>query len=569
MITRLSRFFGKTLRQAPAEAESASHQLVLRARLAEQVASGIYAYLPLGWIVIRRIEQIIREEMDSEGGQEIMLPMLTPVELWQASGRRETLDDILLVTKDRRGRELVLGPTHEETFTELMRRQLQSYRDLPMRIYQIQTKFRDEPRPRGGLIRLRQFIMKDLYSFDIDEAGLAESYAAMDRAYRRIFERCGVPVAGVEAHSGSMGGAVSQEFMLLTSIGEDTVITCDGCGYAANAERAGIRRDPPSAASPLPLEEVATPGQHTIDDLARFLDIGPEATLKAVFYAADGAPVFVAIRGDLAVNETKLATELGARQLRPMTADEVRAAGLVAGSASPVGIANMRVVADISATTSPNLVAGANKPGVHLRHVNHERDWRADVVADIALAREGDPCSRCDARLGEHRAIEMGHIFQLGTKYSEVLGALFLDAEGQQRPAVMGSYGIGVERLLAGVIEANHDERGILWPRELAPYDVHIAALNLDKPGIAEAAERLAGDLAGAGMRVLLDDRTESPGVKFNDADLLGMPLRATVSPRNLDQGVVELRARRATESRLVPIAEAVAACRAELDAAL
>lgn len=561
MITRLSRLFGKTLRQAPAEAETRSHQLVLRARLAEPVAAGIYAFLPLGWTVIRRIEQILREEMNREGGQEIMLPMITPAELWEATGRRSGMDDILFVTEDRRGRELVLGPTHEETFTELVRRQLQSYRDLPLRVYQIQTKFRDEPRPRGGLIRLRQFTMKDLYSFDTDEAGLRESYAAMDRAYRRVFERCAVPVVGVEAHSGSMGGAVSQEFMHLTDVGEDTVITCPSCGYAANAERAEIRRDPPSAVAPLPLEKIATPGQRTIEEVSRFLGIGTDETLKAVLYAADGDPVLVAIRGDLDVNDVKLATELAASQVRLMTDDEVRAANFVAGSASPVGVSGVRVVADLSATTARNLVAGANEPDAHLRNVNHDRDWRADIVADIAIAREGDPCPRCEGLLRADRAVEMGHIFQLGTTYSAILGAEFLDADGQQHPAIMGSYGIGVERLLAGVIEANHDDRGIIWPRELAPFDVHIVTLNPDKTGIAETGERLAHDLDAAGLRVLIDDRDESPGVKFNDADLLGMPLRATVSPRNLGQNAVELRPRRDGESALVPLDDAVRAC--------
>ncbi|HWO94278.1 MAG TPA: proline--tRNA ligase, partial [Dehalococcoidia bacterium] len=347
---RLSSLFGKTLRQAPAEAETPSHRLILRARLAEQIAAGIYAFLPLGWAVLRRVEQIVREEMDREGGQEVRLPILTPVEQWESTGRRTVMDDILLVTEDRRGRELVLGPTHEETFTELVRRQLQSYRALPLRLYQIEAKFRDEPRPRGGLIRLRQFTMKDLYSFDADQAGLTESYAAMDRAYRRIFARCQVPVVAVQAHSGSMGGSESQEFMLLTDIGEDTVVTCPACGYAANAERAEIRRSQPDRPNePLPIEEVSTPGARTIEEVARFLGIGRDETLKAVFYVADGEPVFVAIRGDLDVNEVKLAAVLGARELRLMSDDEVRAAGLTAGAASPIGVHGMRVIADESA----------------------------------------------------------------------------------------------------------------------------------------------------------------------------------------------------------------------------
>ena len=560
MPTRLSTFFGKTLRQAPAEAELPSHQLMLRAGLVQPVVAGVFAFLPLGWAVVRRIEQVIREEMDREGGQEVMLPILTPSELWEQSGRLQSMDEILFKTTDRRGRELVLGPTHEELMTELTARQLQSYRDLPMRPYQIQPKFRDEPRPRGGTIRTRQFTMMDLYSYDVDEDGLKASYEAMRRAYVRVFERCAVPTVTVEADSGTMGGKVSQEFMFRTDIGEDTVVSCDACGYAANVERADIARPArpaqPSAAA-LPVEEVATPGHRTIEQVASFLGISAADTLKAVLYMADNQPLYVAIRGDLDVNEVKLANVTGATALRPMTDEELRAAGIVAGYASPVGIAGVRVVADTSAAEDANLVVGANKPDAHLRNVNYERDWRADIVADIALARAGDACPRCQAPLSSSRAIEMGHIFQQGTKYTEAFNATFLDAEGKERPALMGAYGIGVERLLAAVIEANHDEAGIIWPQELAPHDVHVVALNLDKPGIAEAAAQLIEALEGAGLRVLYDDRGESAGVKFNDADLLGMPVRATVSPRNVEAGAVELRDRRTGETTLAPLGDA------------
>lgn len=565
MATRLATLFGKTLRDAPAEAELPSHQLMLRAGLVQPVVSGVFAFLPLGWAVVRRIEQIIREEMDREGGQEVILPILTPSELWEQTGRLQVMDEILFKTTDRRGRELVLGPTHEELMTDLVGRNLQSYRDLPMRPYQIQAKFRDEARPRGGTIRTRQFTMMDLYSYDADDAGLQASYDAMYRAYTRVFERCAVPTVAVQADSGAMGGTMSQEFMFRTDVGEDTIIACDGCGYAANAERAEFVRASRPAAEPLPAEEVATPGRRTIEEVSSFLGISAADTLKAVLYMADNEPLYVAIRGDLDVNEVKLANVTKVKALRPMTDEELRAAGIVAGYASPVGAEDIRIVADVSATEEANLVAGANKPAAHVRNVNYGRDWQAATVADIALARAGDACPRCGSSLSESRAIEMGHIFQQGTKYTEALGASFLDAEGNQRPAIMGAYGIGVERLFAGVIEANHDERGIIWPPELAPYDAHVVVLNADRPGVGEAAQQLVNALESAGLRVLYDDRAESAGVKFNDADLLGMPVRATVSPRNVEQNAVELRDRRSSETSLVSLEQAVAAVRGML----
>jgi prolyl-tRNA synthetase len=408
--------------------------------------------------------------------------------------------------------------------------------------------------------------MKDLYSYDADEAGLDESYNAMFRAYTRVFQRCGVPVVPVEADSGAMGGKVSQEFMFLTDIGEDTILTCTACGYAANAERADLRKPERAPAAPGAMEEVATPGKRTIEEVAAFLEIAPQDTLKAVFYVADHQPVFVAIRGDLDVNEVKLRNALKAHELRAMSDEEVQEAGIVAGYASPVGLSGVRVVADDSAMGA-NLVGGANKPDAHLRNVNHGRDWQGEIVADIALARAGDACPRCEGRLDEHRAIEMGHIFRQGTVYTEALGAKFLDRDGKERPAIMGAYGIGVERLLAAAVQQNHDERGIVWPAELAPFDVHVVALNADRPEVAEAGEAVVRDLEAAGLRVLYDDREETAGVKFNDADLLGMPVRITVSPRNIAQGSVEVRQRTAEESRLVPLADTVSACREALPA--
>ena len=565
---RLSNLFSRTLRQAPAEAETAGHQLLLRAGLVQQLSAGIYSFLPLGWRALRKIEQIIREEMDAAGGQEVRMPALQPVEVWEASGRRQTYIPPLLTVKDRRDRELVLAPTHEEVVVELFKRQVQSYRELPVLAYQMQTKFRNETRPRGGLVRLREFIMMDLYSFDADWEGLDRSYDALFQAYTRLFERCGLPAIAVQADSGAIGGKDSEEFMHLTDVGEDQVLICDRCGYAANTEKADHRKQTLPPEDSKPLEEVATPGVKTIDELAEFLKVPQEKTLKAVFYAAQtggpaGEPVFVAIRGDLEVNEIKLSNALGGAKLRLMDDKEVAGAGLVAGSASPIGLKEaakrpVRIVADDSVPSSANLVGGANKPDVHVRNLNYGRDWEADIVTDISLAHEGDGCARCDGTFQMQRGIEVGHVFKLGTIYTEKLGATYLDQEGKKREAVMGCYGIGLDRLLAAVIQANHDERGIIWPASIAPYDVHLVALSPDRAGVREAAERLYDELAGKGIDVLYDDREESPGVKFADADLLGMPLRVTVSPRTLEKDSVELKRRTESESTHVPLADAL-----------
>ena len=561
---RLSQLFGKTLRQAPAEAETVGHQLVLRAALVQQLSAGVYSTLPLGWRVLRKIEQIIREEMDAAGGQELAMPAIQPLELWQASGRDRSMADVLFHVIDKRDRHFVLGPTHEETVVELFKRQVRSYRDLPAIVYQIQTKFRDEPRPRGGLVRLRQFTMKDAYSFDTDFGGLDVSYQKMFRAYSRIFERCGVPTVPVLADSGAIGGKDTHEFVYLAESGEDSALLCDRCGYAANAECADFQKVPVSADSeqPLPVEEIPTPGIYTIEALAGHLGIPQAKTCKAVFYSADGRPLFVAIRGDMEVNETKLRRAAGCVDLHYMTEAEVIEAGFVPGSASAVDLRDARIVADDLLPREVNLVAGANKPDTHLLNVNYGRDWQADVVADIALGRDGYLCAQCGAPLHLRRGIEMGQIFKLGTVYSEKLGATFLDGDGQLKPVVMGCYGIGTERLLAAVVEANHDEQGIIWPAELAPYQVHLVALGMDRADVAEAADRLYAELGAAGIVALYDDRQESPGVKFNDADLLGMPLRLTVSARTLAQDSVELKRRTEKQTRLVPLKETLAAVR-------
>ena len=553
---RVSRLFGKTLRQDPAEAETTSHRLMLKAGLMHQVAAGVYAYMPLAWRSLRKIEQIIREEMDAAGGQEVHMPALQPLELWQQSDREATIGEILFRLNDRRGRQMVLAPTHEEVITQMVRANADSYRDLPLVLYQIQTKFRDEPRPRAGLIRVREFTMKDAYSFDADEEGLALSYDTMVQAYRNIFERCGLPTMAVEADSGAIGGKDSHEFVLPAQAGEDTVLHCSRCDYAANAERAMFKLLAVPKESELPMEEVATPGARTIAAVATFLSVPESKTLKAVFYMAGGRVVFVVVRGDLDVNEIKLTNALHAFDLRLATDEEVAQAGLVAGSASPVALKGITIVADESIRHGSNFVVGANKDGYHLRNANYPRDFHADLVTDIALAREGYACPHCDGTLQAIRGIEVGHVFKVGTFYSERLGASFLDAQGQQHPIIMGCYGIGVGRLLAGAIEQNHDDAGIIFPAPIAPYQVHLVSLNPDRDQVRQAADELYARLQDQGLEVLYDDRDESAGVKFNDADLLGLPVRLVVSPRNLRENAVEVKGRREEKGRLVGMEE-------------
>jgi prolyl-tRNA synthetase len=553
---RFSKLFGKTLRQAPAKAESLNHQLLLRAGMIAQEAAGIYSYLPLGWRVLRKIENIIREEMDKAGGQELMLPVLQPFELWQQSGRDVSFGKSLFILTDRKEQTLALGPTHEEVITDLVHRYVQSYRELPLLLYQIQTKLRDEPRPRGGLLRVREFIMKDLYSFDVDEAGLDESYRKMCQAYRNIYTRLGLPALMVEADSGAIGGKDSHEFMVLTKDGEDAVIHCPTCGYAANMEKAQSTKAVilSEAKNLLPLEEIATPGAETIEEVARFLGVPTSQTLKAVFYFADAAFIFVIIRGDLEVNETKLRNALKCSELRLATGSEVDKAELVAGSASPIGVRGVKIVADDSITSGSNFVVGANKPGYHLRNANYPRDFQVDLMVDIALARPGDSCIKCQSKLALARGIEMGHVFKLGTFISEKFGASFLDSDGKSRPIVMGCYGIGLGRLLAAIVEQSHDDKGIIWPLSVAPYQVHLCPLSLDKPAVAPTAEKIYQELQRKGIEVLFDDRDESPGVKFNDADLLGIPLRLTLSPRTLQSQSAEAKWRTEKETQLLPL---------------
>ena len=563
---RITRLVTKTLREDPPEAETASHRLMLRAGLIYQVAAGVYAYLPLAWRSLRKIENIIREEMDAAGGQELMMPALQPRELWEQTGRADAMGEVLFSMQDRRGRSMVLAPTHEEVVTSIVRANVQSYRDLPVILYQIQTKFRDEPRPRAGLVRVREFDMKDAYSFNADDASLDASYQAMAQAYRNIYRRCGLPVLMAEADSGAIGGKDSHEFLLATPTGEDTVITCTSCGYTANAEKAEGLYPDQLAAPELPLEEVDTPGIKTIAGLSDFVNVPTSQTLKAVFYAADDEVVFATVRGDLEVNEVKLKNLLHCNELRLATDEEVNDAGLVAGSASPIGITNVRRVADNSITQGSNFVVGANRPDTHFLNANYPRDFEVDLMADIALAQPGQLCPRCRNPLGSTRGVEVGHIFKLGTGYSEALGAMYLDQDGQQRPITMGCYGIGVGRLLAAAIEENHDDRGIVFPAPIAPYQVHLVGLNLTDETVAAAADRLYLELQDNGIETLFDDRPDqAAGVKLNDADLMGLPLRLVVSPRNLRNDAVEIKGRTDGEATMVPLDGVVDAVRQTL----
>jgi prolyl-tRNA synthetase len=517
-----------------------------------QVAAGVYAFLPLGWRVFRKIEQIVREEMDKAGGQELNMPILQPIELWQQTGRDIAFGKGLFTVCDRKERTLALGPTHEEVITQIVAHNVKSYRDLPLLPYQMQTKLRDEPRPRGGLIRAREFVMKDLYSFDVDEAGLDVSYQKMLAAYKRIYDRCGLPTLLVEADSGAIGGKDSHEFMLVAETGEDEIIYCDSCKYAANVEKATSVKEPVGGGDPQSLEEVYTPGATTIKTLADFLKVPENRTMKVVFYMADGKLVFAMLRGDLDVNEVKVRRVLKATDLRLATEDELMQAGIVPGFASPVGLKGIKVLVDDSLSTGSNFVAGGNKPETHIKNVNYPRDFAADIVADIATARAGEKCVKCGGKLSSTHGIEVGHVFKLGTFLSEKLGAYYSDEKGESHPIMMGCYGIGFGRLLAAAVEQNHDEKGIIWPTTIAPFQVYLCPLYREGTKVSEVAEKLYRDLEAAGIEVLFDDRNESPGVKFNDADLYGIPLRVTVSPRTLEKDSVELKKRTEKASELV-----------------
>ena len=566
---RYSHLVGRSLRDAPAGSDTVSAALLARAGYVRQLGAGIYSYLPLGWRAMQRIAQIAREEMERIDCHELSMPVTHPADLWQESGRWGAIGDELVRFHDRAQRDMVLAMTHEEIATDIVRRDVRSYRQLPIHFFQIQTKFRDEPRPRAGLLRGREFVMKDAYSFHTDEADLQRFYDECHHAYLRAFTRCGIDVLVVEAASGIMGGHGSHEYMLLTPAGEDTLLICPNGDYAANREVAIT--SPPATISDdaLPLELVATPAAPTIEAVAALLGVPTQQTLKAVFFEAGGALIFVAIRGDAQVNEAKLAALLNAPGLRPAEEALIRASGAVPGYASPVGLRDVLVVADLSAA-APNLVGGANRDGYHLRNVNLGRDYTPTHLADIALVGAGAACPRCGAPMTEERGIEVGNIFKLGTKYSGPLAANYLDEHDQEQPIIMGSYGFGVSRMLAAIAEAHHDDRGLCWPASVTPFDVHLVVLGADA-AVREQADALHAALGAAGIATLYDDRDESAGVKFADADLLGLPLRATISARSLKAGGVEIKRRvdAADAAWTVALTDAPRALITERDSAL
>lgn len=573
---RVSQQLTKTLREAPRETEGGNQELLVRAGFIRQLMAGVYSFLPMGERVLQKLTQIVREEMNRAGGQEVRMPALQPKELWEkqpASGpsRAEIYAPVLFALKDRRGREIVPGPTHEEVVTLLTMEFIRSYRDLPQRVYQIQTKFRDEPRPRGGLLRMREFLMMDLYSFDADEAGLDRSYEAMAQAYAAVFNRVGLRFIAIHAESGGIGGTASQEFIALTAAGEDEALVCSGCDYAANIEKAEFVRGELPAEQEGALEEVHTPNCMSIRDLAAFLDVPENKTIKVVCYVVDGRMALALVRGDLEINEVKLASALyraglNATDLHLATPEELEQADIVAGFTSPLNKGpEVLIVADISLHQGNNFVAGANRVDYHIKNVNYPRDFRVDLWADLASAYEGASCAHCGGTLHSVRGSEAGHIFKPGILYSELFGATYLDAQGNERPIYMGSYGIGVSRLMGIVVEQHHDEKGIIWPFSIAPYSVALLGLDLDKAETRQVAEQLYADLTAAGVEVLYDDRRETAGVKFNDADLIGLPLRAVVSRRSLKNGGIELKLRSQKESRIVPLGEAVAVIQEEI----
>ena len=561
---RMSTMFGRTLREAPSDVEVASHRLLLRAGFIRQLAAGIFSYLPLAKRSIGKIEKILREEMDAAGGQEVSMPVVQPADVWERSGRYTATGQELVKLGDRRNREMVLAMTHEEIVAGLAASEVDSYQRLPRLVYQIQIKFRDDARPRAGLIRAREFTMKDAYSLDRDERGLDRQYDTLYKAYFEIFTRCGLPTIAVGADVGIMGGSMAHEFMYLTSIGEDTILMCDHCDYTANRQVAMFRKPIPEAEEQRPVEKIATPGAATIETLARSLEIPKSFTAKALFQVAtvEGSERFVLaiVRGDMELNETKLANAVGASGLRSALPEEVRAVGAEPGYGSPLGVEGAIVVVDDAIPASPNLVAGANEEGFHFLNVNYGREFEADTVSDIASAGDGSLCPECGDAMRAVRGVEVGNIFKLGARYSEAFGASFLDKDGRRKPVVMGCYGIGLGRLLACIAEEHHDEYGLVWPVSVAPYHVHIVAA--EAGGMADG---LYETLVSAGVEVLYDDRRESLGAKFKDADLIGAPIRLTLTPRSLQRGGVEIKARSDYAGYIVPIEEVVAAVNKEI----
>ena len=570
---RYSQLLTQTLREVPADAEAISHQLALRAGLIRSLASGIFSFLPLGLRVKRNIEQILREEMERIDCFEISMPVVQPAEIWRESGRWDDVGQEMMRMKDRADRDMCLAMTHEEAVTDLARHMVQSYRQLPLSAFQLQTKFRDEPRSRGGLIRVREFTMKDGYSFHIDQASLDAYYPRMYEAYQRIFQRAGLGdhVIAVESDPGMMGGTEAHEFMYLNPGGEDTLLLCDTCGYRANRQVATYKRKAIEAENEKPLQKVATPNCKTIEEVASFLNVPQSETAKAVFFIGtingEEKFIFAVLRGDHELNETKLVNVLKAQALRPATDEEITAVGAVPGYASPMAVKNALVVVDEAISKGTNFVSGANEEGYHCLNVNAGRDFDPDIATDLIAVEKGMPCPECETALNSTRGIEVGNIFKLGTKYSDSMGAKVLDENGKMQSLVMGCYGIGVGRLLACIIEAHHDDHGIIWPISVAPFEVQIVVLTGRKPaGELEAAEKLSGQLKAAGLDVLLDDRDERAGVKFNDADLIGIPIRLTVGSRGLANGQVEMKLRHENNRSDVPLDQVIERVRSEVN---
>jgi prolyl-tRNA synthetase len=570
---RYSQYFIPTVKETPSDAEVISHKLMLRAGMIRKLAAGIYNYLPLGLRSIRKVEQIVREEMNRAGAIELLMPAVQPAELWKESGRWDFYGKELLRFKDRKDAEFCMGPTHEEVITDLIRKEVRSYRQMPINLYQIQGKFRDEIRPRFGLMRGREFIMKDAYSFDVNEAGGDVSYSKMYKAYRRIFERCGLRFRAVEADTGSIGGTSSHEFMVLADSGEDAIVSCSACEYAANMEKAETKQKEASEhADPRPLEKVSTPCQKSIEDVASFLDVSSTQVVKTLVLLADNEPVIALLRGDYDLNEIKLKNYLGCNEIE-MAGDDVvlKVTGAPTGFAGPVALsAKVKIVADISVKGMHNFVTGANEGDMHLKNVNLGRDFQVTDFADIRNVIVGDACPRCESGTLEiWRGIEVGHVFKLGYKYSKALHATYLDADGKEQTIFMGCYGIGVGRTVAACIEQNNDENGIIFPIPIAPFHCIVSALSAKDDSVKEASEKIYEELMEAGVEVLLDDRDERPGFKFKDADLIGIPLRIVVGAKALADGKVELKERRSGEVEILPISEAIAKVKAAVKEAL
>lgn len=550
---RASNLYAPTLRNTPAEAEIVSHQLMYRAGMIRKVAGGMYTFLPLGWRVIRKIEQIIREEMDAAGGQEVMMPIMQPAELWEESGRWAAYGDEMMRIKDRHGRNFCLGPTHEEMITDLVRDEVRSYKQLPLLLYQIQDKFRDERRPRFGLMRSREFIMKDLYSFDKDIAGMNESYKKMYDAYTKIYTRMGLEFRPVEADNGAIGGGHSHEFTVLADAGESNIVYCSKCDYAASDEKAELKPIAMPSEAAEPLSKIATPDTNTIEAVVNLLKVPVEKTIKAVAYQTDTDElVLVFVRGDHEVNEVKVINQLdGALELRMADEEAIKSVGGYPGFMSPIGIKEgTRILVDATVMNMSNAVAGANEEGYHYVNVNPKRDFTQEsiVITDLRMVKESDPCPHCGAGLNMTRGIEAGQVFTLGTKYSKAMGATFLDENGKEQPLYMGCYGIGVGRTMAAAIEQNNDEQGIVWPRAIAPYEVVVVAVNAKKADQLEYAEKVYAECQKAGLDTLLDDRKERAGVKFKDCDLIGYPVRVVIGPKAIEEGQIEIKVRKTGE---------------------